>query len=294
MISDNVNLFFSIARERYAIKLRRERTPHSPEQWTDDPIFRQWRFCNVFREDDKTTTWFRRNIRGVLQLRGPDVMLATALFRWFNRIETADKIVEFMTVEGYDEDGIRKALDGHKPLVTGAYMIKTPAGMNKLDGILWCMRPFVKDVVHLATHVEPETTLEGVWGVLRMYPYLGSFMAYEIVSDLRHTCLLENAPDIMTWAAAGPGCARGLGWVAANDPEAFGYTSKKDQARMLLLMAQLLDRSRRPELWPEEWPKWEMREVEHWLCETFKYIRCRDFNQPPKERFRPRVASTES
>lgn len=286
MIRDNVELFFSIARERYTIKIRRERMPHFPEQWTDDPIFRQWRFCNVFREDDKTTAWFRRNIRGVLRERGPDVLLATVLFRWFNRIETADKIVEFMTVDGYDEDGIRRALEGHKPLVTGAYMIKTPAGMSKLEGILWCMRPIVRDAVHLATHMDEETTLEGVWGVLRMYPYLGSFMSYEIVTDLRHTCLLERAPDIMTWAAAGPGCARGLGWLAQGDPEGYSYTSTKDQVRMLALMAEILELSRRPELWPEDWPRWEMREVEHWLCETWKYVRCRDYGQPPKEKFR--------
>lgn len=292
MNQDNVNLFFRIARERYSIKLLREKMPHSPELWTDDEIFRRWRFCNVFREDDKTTAWFRRNIRGPLSLRGPDVMLATALFRWFNRIDTADKIVEFMTVEGYSEDGIRKALEGHKPLVTGAYMIKTPAGMNKLEGILWCMRPYVKDVVHLATHVEPETTLEGMWTVLRMYPYLGSFMSYEIVSDLRHTCLLRNAPDIMTWAAAGPGCARGLGWVVAGEPEAYGYTSAKDQLRMLALMKELLAISQSEAQWPKCWPKWEMREVEHWLCETWKYVRCRDYGQPPKEKFRCTTPAT--
>jgi len=39
---------------------------------------------------------------------------------------------------------------------------------------------------------------------------VGDFMAYEVVTDLRHTRYLNKAPDINTWAVAGPGAIRGL------------------------------------------------------------------------------------
>ena len=314
----NFETFFALARERYRIKLRKEYLEHGTfefrsrdlcefgnarradgtchcdscllvrqDQVTSDPIFAKWKFCNVFREDDRTTVWFRRNLRGLLQQRAADVLFATVLFRWFNRIETAELIREHFTIEGYDEAEVRRKLTGVKPVVTGAYVIKTPDGMTKLEGILKCMRPILADAPELGNGflLNPEAQLQGAWEVLQSYPYLGSFMAYEIVSDLRHTVCLRNAPDILTWAAAGPGCARGLGWVVSDSPGRFNYNSARDQTEMLKHMGDLLAASRRPEFWPTEWPRWEMREVEHWLCETWKYIRCRDHGIPPKGRY---------
>ena len=35
-------------------------------------------------------------------------------------------------------------------------------------------------------------------------------MAYQAVVDMRFTALLADAPDVATWAAAGPGTMRGL------------------------------------------------------------------------------------
>jgi hypothetical protein len=287
MNKQNVQTYFDLARERYHIMLRR-RAGLPREQWTNDPIFQQWRFCNVRREDDKTTEWFRNNIRGVLQKRGSDVLFATIAFRWFNRIETGEKILEELCAgpDDWDPDAVRRKLSGVKPIVTGAYMIKTPPGMNKLEGILKCIEDARPHIHEMAFHCEPDTTLEGMWTALRMFPYLGSFMAYEIVTDLRHTCLLKSAPDINTWAVAGPGCARGMGWVVSGDPERWKYAQAKHQEQILFFMKELLAISREERFWPQTWPAWEMREVEHWACEVWKYIRCRDHGQPPKEKFK--------
>ena len=35
-------------------------------------------------------------------------------------------------------------------------------------------------------------------------------MAYEVVTDLNYTKILQNVDDKMTWANAGPGAVRGL------------------------------------------------------------------------------------
>jgi hypothetical protein len=50
---------------------------------------------------------------------------------------------------------------------------------------------------------------------------LGPFLAYEIVTDLRFTALLENAPDIMTWANPGPGAKRGITRLLDEHTERF-------------------------------------------------------------------------
>jgi hypothetical protein len=105
---------------------------------------------------------------------------------------------------------------------------------------------------------------------------MGPFMAYEVVTDLRHTAILENAPDIHTWANAGPGARRGLNRV-------FGKDYGRDD---VVGMRELLKLSRY--MWPSQiegvmQPRWEMREVEHSLCEFDKYERARLGQGRPKQ-----------
>jgi hypothetical protein len=93
----NVETFFEAARKRYSIKLLRDSGRAGP--WTDDPIFREWSFCNVFREDDKTTVWFRENVRQ--HLDGLRAIEATVCFRWFNFIPTGEKVLDLL-LNGWD------------------------------------------------------------------------------------------------------------------------------------------------------------------------------------------------
>ena len=51
VLDDPVQAFFDFCREREAIRLRRERG--APPPWSEDPIFQQARFLNIFREDDR-------------------------------------------------------------------------------------------------------------------------------------------------------------------------------------------------------------------------------------------------
>jgi hypothetical protein len=52
----NADQYFATAREREHIRIKR--MAGEPYPWSDDPVFRDWRFCNVHREHDKTTEWF--------------------------------------------------------------------------------------------------------------------------------------------------------------------------------------------------------------------------------------------
>lgn len=305
MNSDQLEKFFEPARERYKIGKAKQhradtngygRCPIDAAQTssgpcrcdvcisarrdgplTDDPVFQQYRFCNVFREDDKNTRWFRHNWRGWFQKRPADVVFATCVFRWFNRIETCEKLHEL--VLDWDEDKVRAALKDCKPLVTGAYLIKTPNGMSKLEGVLQILRPIwhareslakvmMEDPQHPGTR-----TLEWAWGAIRIYPFFGPFTAHQIVVDLRHTDVLRDAMDVMTWTCPGPGSGRGCGWVAYNDPTKFRYDSARDLPHMMAIFRELLAASEDPAHWPANWPRWEMADVQHWACECDKYCR---------------------
>ena len=280
-----IEQFFQTARERYHIMLRRNQG--KPFPWTEDSIFQDWFFCNVRREDDKTTYWFKKNIRD--HVEGLKAIEACIIFRWFNRISTGEIIKDLLVEDRWDHDEVKLLLEDVRPIVTGAYMIKTTTGLNKLDGILETVDETLPQLPQLTSSWG--NSLEEAWKDLKVIPYMGPFMAYEVISDLRWTSVLSKAKDIMTWANPGPGCHRGIqrivfgenwrGQLSRNNPD--------DKTYMLEVMTELLENSNSSKFWPKEWPAWEMREVEHWLCEFDKYKRVEEGNRM-KRRFRYKAA----
>lgn len=297
-----IEAFFAFARERYEIFRRRRadgyaiakgEAPQGPP-WTDDPVLREFRFCNIFREDDRVTQWMRRALSHPLGTDTERQIRAAVVFRWFNKIETGE-LLKPLLLGDWDTEEARRLLKERvaqgQTILGPAYMIKSPLRMNKVDGLLQCIDAVNADIPHLAAHIEPyETTLEGFHEVLCGYPYLGPFMAYEMVTDLRRSPVLCSAPDIRTWASAGPGAARGIARVFNLPLGTYNHGSARDRTCMNDRMRELLSCSEQPDLWPPDWPRWEMREVEHTLCEFDKYERARLGEGRPKQRFAPHNA----
>lgn len=255
--------FFAFATERERIRIKKE--SGEPWPWTTDPVLQRGFFCNVFREDDKVTRWFRENIRD--HVRGPAAVMACCAFRWFNRISSGEILKPFLLgQERWDYVTIAERLKAQKKVLGGAYLILSPAGMSKVDGLLWCIR-HVQDRAESFSRIN--RSIQEMHSALMELPFVGPFMAYEFATDLTHTDVLRDAQDKMSWACPGPGCTHGLGRVVADDRKHFSYKSRT--ARKIELMQNLLLMSRQRALWP--WPEkpWTMREVEHVLCEYHKY-----------------------
>ncbi len=313
--AEGVREFFIYARRRHEVYLRRQ--AGDPPPWTNDPVLQQYRFTNIFRELDRTTIWCREHVRERYEGR-PEVLPAIVVFRWFNKIETGEAMFDDPLVPG----GPRTAFDhwlqfgsdmknptnvlrdaiilrrGDGPYVNGAYIIKSPPGMSKLDGVLQCCEKFRtekmswtsapqhrymsgfgwQDAVKMMT--SGEWGLELTWDWLRQFDQQGDFTAYEVVTDLRHTYLLRNAPDIVTWANAGPGAVRGLNRLSGRP-----FTQSLPKHQSLAEMQELLHLSTRQVYWPRDWGSWEMREVEHTLCEFDKWMRARVGDGTPKQRY---------
>lgn len=319
-----IRAFFKYARARHAIYLARQAgVPR--DKWTKDPIFQQFRFTNVFRELDKTTVWFRENVRDRLS-EDHSVLLATVVFRLLNRIEVGEAVFtqsllplgrfekkprSLTAFDAFAASGDVRILHdaiiascGRGPYVTGAYIISSPQGYSKLDGVLEVIRRFYhesrawpiqaesldsnmnwREAAELMTANPGEEycSLESAHRWLRQFDYFGPFHSYEITTDLRHTSLLRGAPDITTWANPGPGARRGANRVMGRDK------SDHTVSRIGLIdeMREILAYSREFDLWPGrdlrgrasyrevDRPVWEMRDVEHTLCEFDKYERVR-------------------
>jgi hypothetical protein len=302
---ENVAAFFAYARKRHAIYLKRQ--AGEPPPWTPDPILQQFRFTNVFRELDKTTLWFKEFVREPLYA-DPKVLLATVVFRWFNTIRTGETLFcqldmfnkspfEYF-VEMQDVRALRPWLRKQgPPYVTGSYMIRSKDNMDKLEGVLYYIQKFTtesywREWAEDLLDRPGAYTLEQTWLSFCAQEGLGPFLAYEIVTDLRHTALLNRAKDIRTWANPGPGARRGI--ARLMDPNAERRMTPTGKMRVVKAnvkqsiegMRELLNYSLDHRIWPLNWPEWEMREVEHTLCEFDKYERVRLGHGRPRQVFR--------
>lgn len=294
--------FFAFARERQRIYLRRHVLDH-PKPWTEDPILAAYKFTNVYRELDRTTIWFDENVRS--KLEGPALVLGTVVFRWFNRIETGRVLFAGLDSGSspFDEyllsgdssvlrDALHEKIGPGGPFVTGSYIVKTPEGHSKLIGLLLCLDKFYRYSVpeqpgaysgmwsEVCDQMVATPSLEKAWTWFCQHYFLGHFTSYELVTDLRWTPLLEDAPDKMTWANPGPGATRGLNMIYKRP---IGSTPGRawliEEMQQLLVMSSLKNGL----LWPAEWPPLEMRDIEHTLCEFYKYVKTQRGEGRPRQ-----------
>jgi len=261
-------------KERHQIYLKRRMG--KPKPWTDDEILQSNFFTCPYRENDKTTQWFREQIRDPYQ-HDIEVLLATVIFRWFNYIPTGELLIEHNLLTQWDKDLALSVL-GHVrnmggKVFTGAFMINSPGGEKKLDAICRRITNVWNDREALYKAARSWNTLQEAHRALSKYEGLGGFMAYEIVCDLRYTDVLKDATDVSTWCNPGPGAIRGLyrimGWDFPKGNNASSPPIPKD---CLGIIIGLLGTVRRK---LKNMPTFEMREVEHSLCEWDKYERAR-------------------
>jgi hypothetical protein len=207
--------------ERDAVRVRKT-VLGLPAPWTDDETLATYRFCNVQREHDRVTIWIARHWR-TPHARDPDLWHAMMVARMLNWPDTLAAI-------GYPEPwGTRRAAvgaalraykaAGHK-VFTGAYIVSTNGA--KSGKVPYVLAAF--DAAYAAReHVAPRAgdTLATAHAKLMQVNGLGSFLAAQLVADLKQTPVLRNAPDWHDWAAPGPGSLRGLGRVRGlrGDPK---------------------------------------------------------------------------
>jgi hypothetical protein len=275
-----IDRFIYWIEERHRIYKRRKAGQSKP--WTDDEVLQAYFFTNPYRENDKVTVWFREKVRGPMRNEW-GVMFATVCFRWFNRISTGEKLLEADLLWNWNRREAVKLLKGKEKVFTGAFMIPAVPGSNKVEHVCKCLQNIWKDRVRIVETIGGGT-LQNAHKTLVQYPYLGGFMAYEVVTDLRYTYLLNKAKDRLNWCNPGPGCARGLLRLQGVDlksiPASHGCKPPKNY---LDLMQEL--RIAATEKLPYM-PRFEMREIEHSLCEWDKYERARLVDGRLKRRYK--------
>ncbi len=269
---------------REAARIRKE-TGQAPP-YTNDPIVAQYRFCNVRREDDRVTVWIRENIRE--RFRGhPDLWFMLCIARQINWPGTLAELIDrraWPVDEAYEPSSMTAVLNERKSrgnkIYTGAYMISAPAmkGADKqayiaesVCGDLWRRR---RDIRWL---LGKTPSLSEVHRAISQSNGWGAFMAYQAVVDMRFTELLEEAPDINSWAAAGPGTLRGLNRVHGRPVNApLTQSQALVEMRAIYAIAEI-----------ETGIQLDFSDVPNVLCETDKYLRVLNGEGKPRAKYVP-------
>jgi len=270
---------WAFAQKRHLIYLRRS-VGDPPETWTDDPILRRFRFCNVYRELDTVTDWLRRNWREP-NADNPDLWHAFVVARHMNNIPLLTALGG-ATLPWDRERFVIVAEERRfaKEKVFGAaYMIGTRHKGSKAVYLadmvfqpLWDARERVRP--------QPGDTLTAWHMQLGLWYGLASFMAAQVIADIKHVGALKQASDWNTFCASGPGSRRGLN-RAMGLPLKRGWKEDSFRLRVDDLRLDLA-----PHFTEQGWVPPDAQDVQNILCEWDKYERTRLNQGRPKQIFR--------
>lgn len=230
--------------ERESIRYKREELK-LPAPWTDDPILQHHHFCNIRREDDRGTKELRA-LRVAMDLAMHKRPMYYAAARLFNYMPS---VRDYFLLGPQD---LQERLDAGEQVFHTAYVVSTCG--QKMDKIEY-VDNLIKEVAK--AYISNQSCRE-CFECLRKINGLGSFMAGQIVADLRHDQYLHYAPDWYTFAVMGPGSKKGMDILMG-----LGTTERNFMERLVFLKEAT--KGRIPEL--------EMQDLQNCLCEYSKFIR---------------------
>lgn len=308
---ERLELFFRFMAERQRIWERRRDGEAPP--WTADPVLRDNKFTNIYRELDRGTVWWFQNVLGSLDTWDPafhrEAIWCSAIYRMVNRVDTFERM-------GAQR---RRLAATHRrwfparhpesvatwirqfgllapPLFTGAHIIGFGAGMTKVQGLRRAMDQLLERLRTTEAAVLAAPTLREVCAELQKIEGIGGFISYEIACDLWYAGTFRG--DESAWCNVGPGSEKGLAIVFEGQVDGLSTEGYMEGMRWVHRNQEELMR------WcgVEDFPHWDgrheharsrsepgrlsLRSVEHSLCEFQKYWRCLNGGRA-KNRFSP-------
>lgn len=269
---------FIKARERHRVAKERG---WSTVRRKPDPIISEYRFCNVRRNDDRVTKWIFENYMDHF-IGSSHLWFALVVARLFNKESTLGGIRDY--VLPFNMRLMRSSLKRRRqrgPIFNGAYIVSTNGRkMDKVDYVidevlapLWKARDRISKVIAQADE------LEEVHKVLIAAQGLGSFMAAQVVADLKYADP-TRWDDFDTFVASGPGSRRGLNRVM--DAEVNSSWSEKDFRITLHLLREATNLRLSGVMLPIT-----AQDIQNCLCEFDKYERVRLGEGKPKQKYKP-------
>lgn len=305
--------FFRTMFERQMIWKRRF-LDQKPRPWTDDPILRDYKFTNVYRELDRNSQWQIRNILLDDELTLTNLVWKMMVFRYFNNPPTFEYAREkygwgagIPDYNQYDEKTFAEMvasyrLSGHNPFTT-AYLINSMAAPGKTRDE--CYTGTVVPTLHrrlyeLMRVVLTAKTPEDIIQFLRTLPASAAFIAHEFYQDFtyipRYTYRRFMRFTQDDYTNVGPGASTGLRLIFPSlKCQVDGIYRLRDEAAKALSVYGDFPylHWHKPENGYYTTPNGELtlHQVEMWLCEYQKYWKVKIGQGKQRSLFQPHTKS---
>lgn len=210
------DLYWYFAYERQNIFWKKLNGEPSP--LTNDKILQTYKFCNAYRVNDRVSQYLLKNvIYNGKEYTKEDMIFRIILFKLFNKESTWELLLnnfDDITLKTFDikkysnilenaiSNGIKIYNDAYISCATKAFGFE-----RKHDNHLALLdKIFNIDKAHIK--ILNAKTMEKAFNIIKSYPLIGNFMAYQLVTDINYSDIVDWKENEFT--VAGPGSLRGI------------------------------------------------------------------------------------
>lgn len=210
------NLYWYFAAERQNIFYKKLNGEEAP--WTEDKILQEYKFCNSYRASDRVSQYLIKNvIYNGKKYSDEDMIFRIILFKIFNKESTWEILLNKLgdiTLDNFNFKDycniLEQAKDEGSKIYTDAYM----SCANKAFGyekkhenhIALLEKMFIKD--KMQNKILESENMEEAFNIIKNYELIGNFMAYQLVTDINYSEVVNFTEREFT--VAGPGSERGI------------------------------------------------------------------------------------
>lgn len=207
--------YWKFAVERQNIFFRRMTANTFP--WTQDPVLNQYKFTNAYRASDRASQYLIKNVIYKGDSSPKEVFFRMMLFKMFNKIETWELLKNKFGTITYEDYSFRaysnvlmKARNEKITIFSAAYIM--PSGCSsfgfqqKHKNILRLIEKMMKD--NVPDKMTEISSMQKAFDLLKSYPMLGDFLAYQLVTDVNYSELTNFSE--MDFVIPGPGAKDGI------------------------------------------------------------------------------------
>lgn len=210
------NSYWKFAAERQNVFFRRLERCAPP--WTLDPVIRAHKFTNAYRAADRVSQYLIRNViyRTDLPSDAEEVVFRILLFKLFNKIETWELLQEEvgpLTYAGYSFKRYDRVLDHAmtrgQTIYSAAYIMPSGGSLGyerKHQNHLTLIERMIEG--SLPARIAEAATMKEAFDLIRAYPTIGDFLAYQYVTDINYSDVTNFTE--MEFVVPGPGAIDGI------------------------------------------------------------------------------------
>ena len=190
-----------------------------PAPWTHDPILANYKFTNAYRASDRVSQYLIRHViyRDELPADCDELFFRIVLFKLFNSIRTwqlLETALGSITWDSFSFDVYDRILSysmsGGHPIYSPAYIMpsghRTWGYRRKHQNHLAMLQQMMKD--EIPERLRSTSHMQEGFELLRSYPSIGNFLAYQLITDLNYSTLVDYSE--MEFVVPGPGAYSGI------------------------------------------------------------------------------------